>query len=61
MVAVRGEDEGAGDDVVREHLPVVFAALFNVDYDDLLQVECEFYEIVPFSETIHFAGGPFTP
>ena len=36
VVTVRTENKAASDDVMREHLRIVFPALFNVDHHNLL-------------------------
>jgi hypothetical protein len=39
VVAVAGEYQNSGNNVVREHLPMVFPPLLNIDNHDLLQPE----------------------
>ena len=47
--------------MVREHLPVVFPPLFDIDDEDLLEPEGELGVIVPFHEGGHVAGGEVGP
>ena len=53
VVAVAAKYKCRRDDVMREHLPVIFPPLFNVDNDDLLKPECELSQVVPFVQTGH--------
>lgn len=61
MVAVTGEHEDAGDDVMGKHLPVVFPPFFNVDNEHLLNVEGELDEVVPFEQAVHLSVRPAGP
>lgn len=61
VVAVAGGDQGAGDDVVREHLPVILAALLNVDDDDLLQPERPLRQNVELVQAGQLTLGPVRP
>ena len=61
VIAVRGEDKSAGDEVVGEHLPVVLTPFFDVDDHDLLQPEGELDQVVPFRQAIHLTNGPVAP
>jgi len=44
------QDQRTRNDVMREHLPVVFPTLLDVDHDNLLQPECKLHEVVPFHD-----------
>lgn len=59
--AVARENEGTGEDVVREHLHIVFPSLLDIYDDDLLQPECKLYEVVPFEKAIHLLSRPVRP
>ena len=61
VVAVGKDEEEAGDDMMGEHLPVVFAAFFDVDDDDLLEPEGELDEVVVFEERGEEADGEVGP
>ena len=61
VVAVTHEHENAGDDVVAQHLPVVFSPLLDVDDEDLLDPETELYEVVPFHGCVDFSVWPAGP
>lgn len=39
VVGIRGHDQANGDNVVRQHLPVIFSLLLNVDDVNLLDPE----------------------
>ena len=61
MVAVTREHESTGDEVVCEHLPMVFPPLLYVDDKDLLQPERKLHEIVPFHGSFYFSVWPAGP
>lgn len=61
MISIAQEYECARNNVVREHLPMVFPAFFNIHNDDLLEPECKLNEIVPLGETIHLSDRPADP
>lgn len=61
MIAVTCEHETASNDVMDEHLPIIFSSLFNVDHNNLLNVEGELYEVVPLVQTSHLSVGPAGP
>ena len=48
--AVAGKQQRRRKDVVREHLPVILTAFFDVDDEELLQPEGDLHEVVPFYE-----------
>lgn len=48
-------------DVVAEHLPVVFAAFFNIDDNDLLKPESPLSKDIALHKAIHLAVGPVGP
>lgn len=60
-VSVGGENERDGDNVMREHLPVVLAAFLNVDNQDLLHPKAELSQHVPLHEAGNLAVGPLGP
>jgi hypothetical protein len=45
--AVRGKEQGRGEDVMGKHLPVVFSALFDVDDEELVHPKGELDNVVP--------------
>lgn len=47
--------------MVHEHLQVVFALLFDVDDEDLLEVESPLDEVVELEQAIDFPVGPALP
>ena len=53
VASVAEKDERRSDDVVSEHLPVIFSAFLDVDNKDLLQPESELSEIVPLVDSSH--------
>lgn len=61
MITVASEDQDAGNNMMREHLGIVFPALFDVDYQDLLQIKCKLHEVIPLGETAHFPIRPIGP
>ena len=61
MIPIAGEHQRAGDQVVREHLPVVFPPLFDVDDKDLLEPECKLYKIIPLHRALQLPAGPAGP
>ena len=60
-ISVRGKNERDGDNVMGEHLPVVLAALLNVDNQDLLHPKAELGQHVPLHEARNLAVGPLGP
>ena len=61
VISIAGEHQYACNDMVSEHLPVVFPPLFNVDNDNLLEPEAELYKIVPLHASLQFSIGPACP
>ena len=61
MMPVARQDQEARNDVVREHLVVVFAALLDVDHNDLLQPERKLDEVVAFHDALQLPVGPGRP
>lgn len=55
MICVAREHEGASNNVMREHLIVVFSSFLDIEDKDLLQPECELGQIVPFERASEFA------
>lgn len=47
-VHVGDGDQCTCDDVVSEHLCMIFPASFNVDDEDLLEPKCQLHQIIPF-------------
>ena len=41
VAEVGSDDESDGDDVVGEHLPVIFTSSFDVERHQLVEPECE--------------------
>jgi hypothetical protein len=48
VVPVTRKYQQGRHNVVREHLPVVFSSLLNVDHKDLLKPKSILYENIPF-------------
>lgn len=61
MVAITGENQASGDNVMREHLPMIFPPLLNVDDHDLLEPKGVLSENVPFLQPAHLSIGPIGP
>lgn len=61
MVSVAREDQKRSDNVVREHLPMVFSSLLDVDNEYLLQPEGVLDKNVPFPYARDLAIGPICP
>lgn len=61
MVSVAREDQKRSDNVVREHLPMVFSPLLDVDNEYLLQPESVLDQNVPFSYPRDLSIGPVRP
>lgn len=61
VVSVASKDQGGGDDVVSEHLPMILAALLNVDDNHLLQPESPLAKEVGLHDSIELAVGPVGP
>ena len=52
VVAVAGEHQDAGNDVMGEHLRMVFSSFFDIDHKDLLQPKRELHEVVPLESSV---------
>ncbi len=61
VIAVTAEEQATCDDMMREHLSVVFPALFNVDHHDLLQPECELDKDIELQTAADFPVWPVSP
>lgn len=61
VVAVARRNQGRRDKVVAKHLPVVLAAILNVDDNNLLQPECPLSKHIDLQEAAHFAIRPVGP
>lgn len=61
VVAVARRNQGRGDEVVAKHLPVVLAAVFDVDDDNLLQPKSPLGKHVELEEAAHLAVRPVRP
>ena len=61
VVVVRARDEGNGDEVVGQHLPMVLAAFLNVDNKDLLQPEGPLRQEIAFAQALQLADRPVGP
>lgn len=60
-VPIRRVNQRARHNVVGKHLPVVLAALLNVDDDELLQPERQLRDHVPLHQARQLAVGPAGP
>lgn len=58
VVVVGAGDQGDGNEVVGQHLPVVLAALLNVDDQDLLQPERPLRQEVGLGQAAQLPDGP---
>jgi hypothetical protein len=61
VVSVAREDQKRSDNVVREHLPMVFSPLLDVDNEYLLQPEGVLDQNVPFPYPRDLSIGPIRP
>lgn len=61
MVAITREKEYTCDDVVREHLPVIFPTLLYVYDQYLLKPECVLYKYVPLRRRCYVSSWPIRP
>jgi len=61
VVSVAREDQKCSDNVVREHLPMVFSPLLDVDNEYLLQPEGVLDQNVPFPYARDLSIGPICP
>lgn len=61
VVGVRGHDQSDGDEVVRQHLPVILSLLLNVDDVDLLDPESQLCEIIKLHSAANLSAGPVCP
>lgn len=61
VVVVAARHKTNSDDVVRKHLPVVLAAFFDVDNNDLLQPESPLSEHVELDKPTNLTVGPVRP
>jgi hypothetical protein len=61
VVGIRGRDQYDGEEMVRQHLPVVLAALLDVDHNDLLQPESPLSQHVGLGEAVELSGRPVGP
>lgn len=60
-VDIGGGEEGAGDNVVGEHLVVVLASLLDMNDEDGLDEESQFDKQIPLHQTGHGTSWPFIP
>lgn len=60
-VDISGGEEGAGDDVVGEHLVVVLASLLDMNDEDGLNKEGQFDKQIPLHQAGHGTSWPFVP
>ena len=61
MVAIACEHQDACDEMMSEHLPMIFPALLDVDDKDLLEPKGELNEIVPLHQAFGFPIWPSRP
>ena len=61
VIPIARKYEKTGDDVMGEHLVVVFPPLLNIDYYNLLKPECKLHKIIPFKQAIELSVGPVNP
>lgn len=61
VIAVTRDHESAGNEMVGEHLPVVFPSFLYVDNKDLLHPKGELHEIIPLHGTFDFSVWPASP
>lgn len=60
-IGVAGEEQAAGDEVVGKHLPVILAALLDVEDHDLLNPDARLRNDVELHQAVNLAGGPVGP
>lgn len=61
VVPVGADNQSNGDEVVSEHLPVVFATFLNVDHKDLLKPEAQLSEGIELMQRAKLAVRPIDP
>jgi len=61
VVEVAARNQRDGDDVVREHLPMILATLLNVDDNNLLQPERPLRKHVEFDHAVNLTERPVCP
>jgi hypothetical protein len=61
VVSVAGKDKSGGDDMVSKHLPMILAALLNVNDNHLLQPESPLAKKVSLHNSIKLAVRPVSP
>jgi hypothetical protein len=61
VISVASEKKDARDDMVCEHLPMIFSSLFDIDNHNLLEPKGELREYIPFQETLYLSIWPIGP
>lgn len=61
VVPVRCDNQNNGNEVMAQHLPVVLAALLDVDHEHLLEPETQLGENVELEKPAELAVGPGCP
>jgi hypothetical protein len=61
VVSIGEEEERGREEVVGEHLRIVFALLLNVDDQDLLDPEAPLHQVIPLEDAVDLAEGPAFP
>lgn len=61
VVDIARRNQGSGDDVVAKHLPMILAALLNVDDDDLLKPKCPLRQDISLHQAVKLTVGPVGP
>ncbi len=61
VVSVACKEKNRGNNMMGEHLVVVFPPLFDIDHYDLLKPERKLYKIIPFEQPIKLSIGPADP
>ena len=60
-MSVARKDQDASDDMVSEHLMMIFPAFFDVDREDLMKPKGKLNKIVPLQKAINRPVGPACP
>jgi hypothetical protein len=61
VVGVACGDQGDGDEVMTEHLPMILPSLLDVNNKDLLEPECQLRQQIALHKATELSVGPVGP
>lgn len=61
VVPVRSNNQCDSDEVVAQHLPVILAALLDVDDEDLLKPKSKLSQLIELGQAPELTVGPVSP